>query len=69
MKDRGMKMNVMKSKVMVITKEKNRKHLNITWEEEQVEQVQRFEYLGTVVTADGKTEEEINHRVQKANQI
>ena len=60
--DRGMRINVKKSKVMVITKDKNR-------EEEQLEQVERFEYLGTVVTADGKIDEEINHSVQKANQI
>jgi hypothetical protein len=31
--------------------------------------VERFEYLGTIVTADGKMDEEINHRVQKPNQI
>ena len=42
MKDRGIRINVKKSKVMVITKNKNREHLNITWEEEQLEQVERF---------------------------
>jgi hypothetical protein len=55
-----------KSKVMVITKNKNREPLHISWEEEQFEQVERFEHLGTIVTADGKIYEEINHRVQKA---
>ena len=34
-----------------------------------LKQVERFEYLGTIVTAAGKIDEEINHRVQKANQI
>ena len=34
-----------------------------------MEQVEGFEYLGAIVTADGKTDEEINRRVQKANQI
>jgi hypothetical protein len=58
-----------KSKVMVITKNKNREPLSITWEEEQLEQVERFECLGTIVTEDGKIDEEINHGVQKANQI
>jgi retron-type reverse transcriptase len=29
---RGIRINVKKSKVMVITKTKNREHLNITWE-------------------------------------
>ena len=43
-----------KSKVMVITKNKNREPLNITWEEEQLEQVEGFEYLRTIVTEDGK---------------
>ena len=28
-----------------------------------------FEYLGTIVTADGKIGEEINHGLQKAKQI
>jgi hypothetical protein len=42
--------------------------LNITWEEEQLEQVERFEYLRTIVTADGKIDE-INYRAQKANQV
>ena len=58
-----------KSKVMIITKNKKREPLNITRGDERLEQVERFEYLGTVVTADGKTDEEINCRVQKANQI
>jgi hypothetical protein len=31
--------------------------------------VERFEYFGRIVTADVKIDEEINHRVQKANQI
>ena len=39
---------------MAVTKNKNREHLNITWEEEQLEQVETFEYLGTVVTVYGK---------------
>jgi hypothetical protein len=55
--DRGMRINVKKSKVMVITKNKTREPFNITWEEEQVEQVERFEYVGTVVTADGNIEQ------------
>ena len=55
--------------LLVITKNKNREPLNITWEEKQLEQVERFEYLETIVTADGKIDEEIHHRVQKANQI
>jgi hypothetical protein len=64
-----MRINVKKSKVMIITKNKKREPLNITWEEERVEQVERFEYFGTVVTADGKIYEEIHHRAQKVNQI
>jgi hypothetical protein len=34
-----------------------------------LEQVESFEYLGTIVTADAKIKKEINHSVQKANQI
>jgi hypothetical protein len=43
--------------------------LNITWEEQQLEQVEGFEYRRAIVTADGKTDEEINRRVQNAHQI
>jgi hypothetical protein len=52
-----MRINAKKSKVMVITKNKNKEHLNITWEEKQLEQVERFEYLGTIVTEHGKIDE------------
>jgi hypothetical protein len=31
--------------------------------------VKRFKYLGTIVTADGKIDEKVNHRVQKGNKI
>ena len=41
--DRGMRINVKKSKVMFITKNKNRELLNIAWEEEQLGQEKRFE--------------------------
>ena len=54
---------------MAVTKNKNREHLNITWEEEQLEQVETFEYLGTVVTVYGKIDQEINHTLQKENLI
>jgi hypothetical protein len=51
---------------MFITKIKDRELLNIAWEEEQLE---RFEFLGPIATADGKIEQEINHRVEKANKV
>jgi hypothetical protein len=39
---------------MVITENKKREPLNITREDERLEQVERFEYLGTVVTSRWK---------------
>ena len=34
-----------------------------------MEQVENFEYLGTIINSKGKIDMEINHRINKANQI
>lgn len=62
-------MNVEKSKLMVVIKQSNEETLNIRWEVKQLQQIKRFENPGIIITSDGTCDEEINHRVHRANQI
>ena len=61
--ERGLKMNTSKTKVMIISKgnEGTRTHINVNGEE--LEQVSRYKYLGSVVTEDGRCLEEIKTRI------
>ena len=63
-----MEVNVNKSKVMHVTKEIQRR-IHIEWDGKIMEQVENFEYLGTIINSKGKIDMEINHRINKANQI
>lgn len=66
--DRGMEVNVSKTKVMQFTKGEE-VQLRIKWKNEIIEQVDQFEYLGTIFRKDGKLEAELNNRIRKANQV
>ena len=68
-RDHGMRMNVEKSKVMAVSKNEVQERLNISWEGQELEQVDNFEYLGTQITCDGRPDSEVRHRVHKANQV
>ena len=57
----GLDMNVKKTKTMVISRNNNTK-ANITINNEELEQVEEFKYLGQTITADAKTEKEIRIR-------
>jgi hypothetical protein len=37
------------------------------WEDEMKEKIEETEYLDTIITANWKTDREINNRVQKKN--
>ena len=52
--EHGLKLNTSKTKVMVISKgdEDVRTHINVNGEE--LEQVSRYNYLGSIVTRDGR---------------
>jgi hypothetical protein len=39
------------------------------WEDEMKEKMEKTEYLGKIITANGKTYKEINNRVQKTKYI
>ena len=57
----GLDMNVKKTKTMVISRSNNTK-ANITINNEELEQVDEFKYLGQTITSDAKTEKEIRIR-------
>ena len=64
----GLKMNVKKTKTMMIHREKSdtRPVLNIKVDGSTLEQVSKFVYLGQLITEDGKCEEEIKRRIGMA---
>ena len=65
--DYGMRVNVKKTKTMVISKTGNKK-VDITIGQHRVEQVQQFKYLGALITEDGRCTKEIKCRIAMAKQ-
>lgn len=63
----GMKINRAKTKVMVAANE--RKEVNIILDNERIEQVSSFQYLGVTLEETGKHEIEIGNRIKKANNV
>ena len=61
-----MKINVKKTKTMVISRELG-KTVNIAIDGKLVEQVDRFKYLGVVITDDGRSLQSIKERIGIAN--
>ena len=61
--EHGLKLNVSKTKVMVISKADNDISANVEVGGVVLEQVQRYKYLGSVVTKDGRSVEEIKTRI------
>jgi len=63
----GMKINVKKTKTMVISKAEG-KRVEIKIGQHKVEQVKQFKYLGAMVTEDGRCEQDIKCRIAMAKQ-
>jgi hypothetical protein len=61
LKNRGLKINIDKTKTMVMAK--NGKKHNIKIGKQQREQVERFIYLGVQINQEGRIDEEINIRI------
>ena len=61
-KQSGLDMNVKKTKTMVISRDIGTR-ANISIDNEELEQVEEFKYLGQTITADAKTEKEIKIRI------
>jgi len=55
--------NKKKTKVMLIAKKGNRK-VKIIINGDEIEQVKQFRYLGSVITEDGRCEQEIKQELQ-----
>ena len=62
----GMKMNITKTKTMVISRKVETHKVNITLDGQPVEQVERFVYVGQLMTENGKCDEEIRRRIEIA---
>ena len=63
--EKGLSMNVRKTKTMVVTKTENIL-ANIEVENEILEQVDIFKYLGQLITPDAKNEKEVRARIAMA---
>ena len=59
----GLLMNVKKTKTMVFSKKETVPSVNITINNNMVEQVKSFTYLGQLVTEDGRCEKEVRRRI------
>jgi len=64
-KEYDMKVNMKKTKVMKVLR-KGEGEINITIDEETLEQIDRFRYLGALITSDGRCETEIKTRIGMA---
>lgn len=62
LENKEMKVNINKTKVMVITNNKERR-ISIKIKNQTVEQVDNVKYLGAIIDKTGKIEEEINNRI------
>lgn len=62
-----MKINMDKSKVMKISKEDSQNdQLNIRYNNQELQKVENYQYLGTIISSDGKIDQEILNRTKKA---
>ena len=62
----GMKINVKKTKAMVVSKKPNSPKINIAIDGQHIEQVTSYMYLGSLITEDGRSEKEIKRRIMIA---
>ena len=61
--ERGLNLNVSKTKVMVISKEDDNIEANIRVNGQVLEQVEKYKYLGSVVSRDARCVDEIKQRI------
>ena len=61
--EKGLNINKRKTKVMVITKDEQSPKIEMKINNHVIEQVDQFNYLGSLVTYDGRSEEEIRRRI------
>ena len=61
-----MKINIKKTKAMVVSKKPNSQKINIAIDGQHIEQVTSYVYLGSLITEDGRSEKEIKRRIMIA---
>nr|CAH7743949.1 unnamed protein product [Callosobruchus chinensis] len=61
----GMTLNKSKTKVLVVSKERIRVHIQVDWTE--IEQVTNYKYLGITLEENGENGIEVTERIDKAN--
>lgn len=69
MTEMGMKINQNKTKVMVIGENAEDININVNMNEERIEQVKYFQYLGTIIDRSGTQEADINNRIEKTQKL
>ena len=62
---RKSRVNVCKSMVMSCTRNEDGARLNVMLNEEALEEVDQFKYLGSVIAENGGVEADVHHRVNK----
>ena len=62
----GMKINIKKTKIMKVGRE--RSNINVSINDERLEQVREFKYLGSTISEDGRCRREITYRIAMAKQ-
>lgn len=64
-----MKINTNKIKIMKIEKNDTNENARITWNGKELEWVNNYEYLGTIINKSGTIEQEILNRRDKASKV
>ena len=64
----GLDMNVKKTKTMIISRDPERKKVEIKVNNETLQQVDKFTYLGTQIREDAKTDKELDRRINIAKE-
>ena len=59
----GLSINIKKTESMIISKSKTRPGCNLDLEGNNIKQVEKFNYLGRLITDDGKCDAEIKRRI------
>ena len=65
---RGLKMNIKKTKTMVISRDPENPKVDIKVDGNTLEQVETFKYLGQTITSDGRSDTAIRQRIEIARQ-
>lgn len=69
LEENGMTLNLDKSKTLCVSKDGEEERIRIQLDGKELEQVRKYEYLGTTISMDGRIDEEIKNRISKANKI